>query len=200
MAAELDPSGRISLRRTSVLLLDANPQSLDVMRQILAGFGVRSIHACETAKDARMMFHAHTIELAIVDPLFTDSSGFDFIRWTRREENSANRCMAIIAAMGHQTMANVRAARDAGANLVVAKPLSPEVLLQRITWVARENRQFIVAPGYAGPDRRFRNDGPPHGQNGRRIDDLSAEVPDAAMPNMSQFEVDEMFKPRKVAL
>ncbi len=48
-------------------------------------------------------------------------------------------------------------ARDAGANVVVAKPLSPEILLQRIHWVARESRSFIVAPNYAGPDRRFKN-------------------------------------------
>jgi DNA-binding response OmpR family regulator len=102
--------------------------------------------------------------------------------------------------MGHQTLGNVRQARDAGANLVVAKPLSPDVLLRRITWVARESRQFIVAPGYVGPDRRFRNDGPPVGTNGRRSDDLSLEVPDAVMPNMSQNEVDVLFKPRRVSL
>ncbi|SUS03265.1 Two-component system response regulator [uncultured Defluviicoccus sp.] len=200
MGAALDLSARINLKRTSVLVLDQNPQALAVMRQVLNGFGVRAVHSCETAKDARRVFRDNALELAIVDPLFVDDSGFEFIRWARREEDNQNRCIAIIAAIGHQTLTNVRAARDAGANVVVAKPLSPEVLLQRIHWVARENRQFIIAQGYAGPDRRFRNDGPPPGTDGRRNDDLSFDVPIAAAPNMDQSEIDEMFKPRKISL
>ena len=67
-------------------------------------------------------------------------------------------------------------------------------------FVARENRQFVVAPGYVGPDRRFKNVGPPAGTDGRRSDDLTAEVPDAAEPNMSQDELDAMFKPMKVMI
>jgi DNA-binding response OmpR family regulator len=200
MSATIDLSARINLKRTSVLVLDPNPQALGVMRQILNGFGVRAMHGCETAAEAREVFYDKTLELAIIDPLFADDTGFEFMRWMRREEASANRCIGVIAAIGHQTLTNVRLARDAGANIVVAKPLSPEKLLQRIAWVARENRPFIVAPGYVGPDRRFKNDGPPAGTNGRRSDDLSFDVPTAAAANMSQDEVDGMFKPRKIAL
>jgi DNA-binding response OmpR family regulator len=200
VGAAIDLSARINLKRTSILVLDANQQALNVMRQMLNGFGVRAVHTCDNAKDARRIFLDQPLELMILDPLFVDDSGFEFIRWARREEGSANRCVAIIATMGHHTLANVRASRDAGANLVVAKPLSPEALLQRIAWAAREERSFIVAPGYAGPDRRFKNEGPPVGTSGRRSDDLSFDVPDAAAPNMSQNEVDELFKPRKIAL
>lgn len=200
MGAALDLSARINLNRTSVLVLDGNPQSLDLVRQILNGFGVRAVHACQHVRDAQRVFYDQALELVIVDPLFTDDSGFEFMRFMRREENSENRCVAVIAALGHQTLGNVRMARDAGASVVVAKPLSPDVLLQRILWVARENRPFIVAPGYVGPDRRFKNQGPPLGTNGRRVDDLSFEVPKEAMPNMNQSEIDGMFKPRKVAL
>jgi|JI10StandDraft_1071094.scaffolds.fasta_scaffold25901_9 DNA-binding response OmpR family regulator len=200
MGAALDLSARINLNRTSVLVLDSNPQSLDLLRRVLNGFGVRSVHACQHVRDAERIFYDQTLELIIVDPLFEDDSGFEFIRFARREENSPNRCVGIIAALGHQTLGNVRAARDAGANTVVAKPLSPDVLLQRIHWVARESRPFIVAPNYVGPDRRFKNQGPPLGTNGRRTDDLSFDVPVAAGPDMNQSQIDEMFKPMKVAL
>lgn len=200
MGANLDLSARINLNRSSVLVLDSNPQSLDVLRHILSGFGVRAVHACQHIRDAQRIFYDQTLELMIVDPLFTDDSGFAFMRFVRREEKSQNRCVAIIAALGHQTLANVRAARDAGANTVVAKPLSPDVLLQRIHWVARETRPFIVAPNYVGPDRRFKNQGPPVGTNGRRVDDLSFDVPVAAGPDMKQSDIDGMFKPMKVSL
>ena len=40
----------------------------------------------------------------------------------------------------------------------------------------------------------------PVGTNGRRADDLSLDVPVAAGPDMNQSQIDELFKPRKVAL
>lgn len=200
MAPVTDMSARINLRRSSVLVVDGNPQALDLMRQMLAGFGVRAVHATESTDDAREMFHTYGLDLIVIDPMFTGDEGFGFIRWARREEASPNRCTSIVATMGHQTLSNVRAARDAGANAVLGKPLSPEAMLQRIMWTARETRPFVVAPGYVGPDRRFKNEGPPPGTEGRRVDDLSIEVPKEAAANMSQFEVDELFKPRKVAL
>lgn len=183
-----------------MLVVDSNGQSLDLLRQILSGFGVRTISTCQTIRDAERVFTDKTLELVIIDPMFVDDSGYEFIRFMRREEQSPNRCVPVIAALGHQTLGNVRLARDAGASVVIAKPLSPDVLLRRIHWVARDSRQFIVAPGYCGPDRRFKNEGPPLGTNGRRADDLSAVVPDASTPNMQQAEIDEMFKPRRVAL
>jgi DNA-binding response OmpR family regulator len=200
MASDLDLSSRINLRRANALVVDSNPQSLDLMRQILSGFSMRMIHTVESTQEAQRIFACEGLELVVIDPLFVDDSGFEFIRWARRDESSPNRCIAILAALGHQTLGNVRAARDAGANMVVSKPLSPEIMLKRIAWIARENRQFIVSPGYVGPDRRFKNEGPPVGMDGRRADDLSAVVPTAKAPNMSQSEVDNLFKPRKVAL
>jgi DNA-binding response OmpR family regulator len=196
----LNLSQRISLKRTSVLLLDGNEQALDVMRRTLTGFGVGAIHACTNVAAARAVFEADMLELVIADPLVADEDGFEFLRWMRRHPSSPNTCVAIFAAIGHRTQQNVIAARDAGANFIVGKPLAPETLLERIEWVAREARPFVVAPGYAGPDRRFKNSGPPQGTHGRRADDLSIDVPDAKDPNMSQFEVDELLKPRKVSL
>ena len=198
--AALDPNARINMRGASVLVLDSNQQALEVMRQTLSGFGVRMVHAFDEVEPARAAFREQSLSLTIVDPLMAAGAGYDFIRWMRREESSPNYCAPVIAAVGHHTLANVSAARDAGANFVVAKPLSPEVLLQRIEWIARENRQFVVAAGYAGPDRRFKNEGPPPGIEGRRSNDLPLELPDAGEPNMSQMEVDGLFKPRKVVL
>ncbi|HVY86864.1 MAG TPA: response regulator [Caulobacterales bacterium] len=196
--ASLDLSARINLRRASVLVLDRNEQAGDVVRQILSGFGVRAVHVTDAIADARKFFLQQTLELFILDPLL--EGGFEFLSWTRRETDCANQTVPIIAAMGHQTDKNVRAARDAGANFVVAKPLAADVLLQRIEWIARENRPFVAAPNYVGPDRRFKNEGPPPGCDGRRADDLSLETPTASSPNMSQFEVDELMKPQRVTL
>ena len=69
---------------------------------------------------------------------------------------------------GHTQLRNVQRARDCGANYIVAKPVSPDVLLERIIWVAREKRPFIQCDSYFGPDRRVHDTGPPPGVAERR--------------------------------
>jgi hypothetical protein len=74
------------------------------------------------------------------------------------------------------------------------------VLLERINWVARDERSVIETDTYCGPDRRFKREGPPIGTQGRRSDDLSPEIGEAVDDNMSQDEINALMKPAKVAL
>ena len=48
-------------------------------------------------------------------------------------------------------------ARNAGANMIIRKPVAPSVLLDRIEWIARNTRPFVDSGDYRGPDRRIRN-------------------------------------------
>ena len=90
--------------------------------------------------------------------------------------------------------------RDCGASFVVTTPLTPTVLIQRIIWLSTDARDFIQSESYVGPDRRVRNMGPPLNVAGRRQGDLSTHVGDAVEANMDQSDIDNMFKPRRVAL
>ena len=83
---------------------------------------------------------------------------------------------------------------------MVAKPITPKVLLDRIFWVAKEDRLFVATDTYVGPDRRFKRLGPPAGMSGRRKDDLPAELGAASTPNLSQDQIDGLLKPMKVNL
>lgn len=191
---------RTNLTRASVLALDQSPQGLSIVCGILQAFGVRTLHRCSTVAEAKSCFSATPLDIAVIDPLFEREDGFALMAWARREALEQNRTIPVIAALGHVSLTNVASARDSGANFILAKPVTPDVLMQRIQWVARENRLFISAAGYVGPDRRFRNDGPPPGQQGRRFDDLPITIGDAQTPNMAQNEIDDLMKPRKVTL
>jgi hypothetical protein len=78
------------------------------------------------------------------------------------------------------------------------RPATSVALYRRIAWLARNERPFIEADTYAGPDRRFKRDGPPAGTNGRR-DDLSLDVGEATTSNMSQADIDAMLNGKGVA-
>jgi DNA-binding response OmpR family regulator len=108
--------------------------------------------------------------------------------------------MPVVLTMGHARPTQVHKARDSGANFVVTKPIAPKVLLERIFWVAREERPFIETKNYLGPERRFKREGPPIGKPGRRRGDLHEELGAASTPNLSQDQIDGLMKPQRATL
>jgi len=198
MGDVLQPSTRINLEKAVVLVLDDNGASLDILSQVVSGFGVKQLYRAESVKDAQALVKTKTFDLAISDVQMPEVDGVEFIQWLRREASEPNRYIPVILVTGHTRKPDVLRIRDAGANFTVAKPITPKVLLERIYWVAREERAFIECPTFVGPDRRFKHEGPPPGTDGRRRDDLPAEVGDAQEPNMSQEEINNLMRPAKV--
>lgn len=193
-------AARFNLSYSSILLLDESVHGLDLMAQILAGFGARSFHKTQTVEDAQKIAESRPFDLCIVDPDLSDRSGYDFIRWLR-QSNLQPQCHApVIVATGHAPLENVRRARDVGANVVIRKPLKSNLLLERILWVAREQRSFVQTSSYIGPDRRFQNLGPPGATEGRRKGDLKGSVKETADPNMLQSEIDLLLKPQRAKI
>jgi DNA-binding response OmpR family regulator len=122
------------------------------------------------------------------------------VRWLRRSNLPQNRFTPVLIVTGHTLESKVTEARDCGANFTVVKPVTPQVLLERIMWAARDKRQFVDVPSYAGPDRRFKFTGPPPGIQGRRADDLNTKVGAPVEPNMSQAQIDTIMQPQKISL
>ena len=200
MPEALLPSARINLERATVLVLDDNGASLDILSQVVSGFGVKQLYRAETVADAQALIRTKTFDLIVSDVQMPVTDGIEFIECLRREGGETNRYIPVILLTGHTRTSQIFKLRDAGSNYVVAKPLTPKVLLERIFWVAREERQFIECDSFIGPDRRFKHEGPPPGTDGRRKDDLPAEVGDAQTPNMSDDEIANLMRPAKVQI
>ncbi len=194
------PGSRINLEKVNCLLVDDSQQSVDILATVCAGFGIRSITKCLSGADAIAALNRAPFDLVLTDAQMPDMSGYELIRWIRREAAEPNRFAPIILITGHTRSSQVLRARDCGAHFTVAKPVTPKVLLDRICWVARDERSFIECDTYCGPDRRFKREGPPVGMQGRRHDDLSAELGEAKEENMSQDEINALMKPAKVSL
>ena len=122
------------------------------------------------------------------------------MRWLRRETPRPACLAPVIMLTGHAAPSKVKKSRDCGASFVVTKPLTPGVLLQRILWLARDEREFVEGAIYVGPDRRVRNFGPPLDDPGRRAGDLSTHVGEAVEANMDQTDIDMLIKPMRVSL
>lgn len=200
MPEALLPSARINLERATVLVLDDNGASLDILSQVVSGFGVKQLHRADSVIDAQALIRTKTFDLIISDVQMPVTDGIEFIEWLRRDGGESNRYVPVILVTGHTRTSQIFKLRDAGSNYVVAKPITPKVLLERIFWVAREERAFIECDTFIGPDRRYKHEGPPPGTDGRRRDDLPAEVGDAQTPNMSDDEIANLMRPAKVQI
>jgi DNA-binding response OmpR family regulator len=97
----------------------------------------------------------------------------------RRHADEANRFVPAIIVTGHTRISQVARARDCGAHFIIAKPITPKIILERIFWVGRETRMFIESDTYCGLDRRFKTEGPPAGMRGRRSEDHDVDFGDA---------------------
>jgi CheY-like chemotaxis protein len=171
MPEALQASTRINLEKVGVLLVDDSVASLNLLSQVVLGFGIKNLSRADSAKAAQALLRDHTYDLIISATNMASIDGYELVKWLRRGALEANRYLPVILVSGHTPPSQVFKARDAGANFTVAKPISPKVLLERILWAAKEERQFIECDSYLGPDRRFKNDGPPSGTKGRRRDD-----------------------------
>lgn len=196
----LDPAIRINLERSVVLLVDDNTQALEALSGMVRGFGVRKQFKCKSGAEAMHIVKTQELDLIVIDSAMPDMDGYDFVGWLRREAQPEAVFTPVIMLTGHAARSMVEKSRDSGANFVLAKPFTPEVLLQRIFWVAKDERQMVKAEGYVGPDRRFKNLGPPLGMKGRRKDDLTGHIGKATDPNLDQMDIDMLMKPAKVQL
>jgi CheY-like chemotaxis protein len=192
---------RLNLSKATVLLLQNNQAELDILGQVFIGFGVKAIRKCLTLTEAEdCIKHGILFDLIIVDCDMAGGVGFDFVTRLRRMEENENRLTPIMLVSGHTAPSSIARARDCGANFVVAKPITPKTMFDRVMWLARETRQFVVTETYAGPDRRHKTFGPPAGIKGRRHDDVSAKLGKAGGPDMSQSDIDALLNPKRAAL
>jgi DNA-binding response OmpR family regulator len=200
MRAAVSPRSRIDLEDTVVLIVDDNRLSLDILNSAFMGYGVRERLRSDNVEDAMRILKSRTIDLLVVEGGLPDNGAEVLIKWLRREASEPVCFTPVVVVLGHTARTSVFRARDAGANYVVAKPISAGILLSRVIWIAREHRAFLKGECYTGPDRRFHNMGIPVGLDGRRAGDLGVELGGPVDPNLSQSEVDSFMKPMKVDL
>src|SRR6201991_2251792 len=165
---------RLNLKGVTTLLIDSDLFTRGLVANMLRGFGMDSPTVGETGRQAQHHLEHHYADLVIMEGGMPDMTAADLIRWIRKQEKSPFRFVPIIVMSGYTQLRLVSEARDAGANIVVKKPVSPAGLFDRITWVARVQPPFIETSDSIGPDRRFKNKSPPDGKLKRETDEADS--------------------------
>jgi CheY-like chemotaxis protein len=181
-----------SLKGVSFIIADSNVYFSSLLFSMLKGFGADKIIQARDAQSATESLQTTKLDVMLCDFLLPPNGGMAFVRGVRLDANASYRKIPILFMTSDTRISIIKAARDAGANMIITKPLSPKGLYDRLSWVAFDTRAFVESKTYYGPDRRFKIEGFPDGQ-GRRKGDLPVEIGADSGPGLSQNEIDSLF-------
>lgn len=98
------------------------------------------------------------VDLVICEATMEPMDGLGLIKAIRAGSGDIPRDLPILVVSGNLDMPLVHRLRDAGANEILAKPVSVQGLSARINAIFNRPRDFIESTVYTGPDRRRRRD------------------------------------------
>ncbi len=163
----------MTLSDLHVLVVDDNEQMRFLVRCLLRAGGVLRISEAETAAEAFDILRATPVNAVVVDWKMQPVDGLAFTHMLRWNSDSPNPYVPILMLTAHTEASRVAAARDAGVNGFVKKPISARVLFERMTNALTDTRPFVRTPDFFGPDRR-RAQAPGYAGPRRRAEDRGA--------------------------
>lgn len=179
-----------SLSDIQVLVVDDNRQMRFLTRALLRAAGVYRVAEAAGALEAFELMNRFPVDLILADWKMQPVDGLAFTKMVRCAEDSPNRYVPILMMTAHTEMSRVAAARDAGVNGFLRKPISARILFDRMSAALLDNRVFVQSTTYVGPDRRR---GPKRGFAGpyRRADDdqIAPRAPD---PVFDMLDLDDV--------
>jgi len=167
-----------------------------VLTQILRGFSLGRIIEVDDGADAFAEMRASAVDFVIYDWMMEPLDGYDFTRLVRTAKDSPNPFIPIIMLTGHMEVFRVMQARDAGVTEFLAKPVSAQTLYRRIVSVIENQRAFVRAPQFVGPDRRRHKTSNRVGEERRASEKAKAQ--NAAAPAATDAKKNGHLSPAEV--
>ena len=154
-----------------VLVVDPYSQLREIIRDILLrGIGVEDVYEARDGEEALHTMRDYNPDVIIADSTMKPLNGIELTKRIRAGEASINPQTAIIVISGRAEVGEILAARDAGANEYLAKPVSAKILELRLHSIVERPRPFVRADNFFGPDRR-RHDASGYIGSERRADE-----------------------------
>ncbi|MCF8476577.1 MAG: response regulator [Pseudolabrys sp.] len=186
----------INLKDLVILVADQNSYLRRVVNGMLRGFGANKVLEVEHCNGLFQALSSGKIDILLCDMRLPPHGGLKLTRTIRRNSDNENRTLPILLMSSDTSETTVKNARDAGSNIVVAKPMSPAALYDRLGWIVFNPRPFVDTASYFGPDRRFKIEGYPGGV-GRRKGDKIIDVAEEVGPALDQDDIDSLFSNAK---
>ncbi len=172
MRGEFDPAG------LSALVIDENAYSRAISIDQLRGMGFRGALGAPDPRTAWDILLQSAPNVILIEWFDAGTASLDFVRRVRTSEESPDRAVPILVLTARSAQASVEAAREAGVNGFMRKPISALALGKYVGNAVARPGPFVATAAYVGPCRRRRGVSEYAGP-WRRLDDVapSANVP-----------------------
>ncbi len=148
-----------NFERISALIIDGNWDMRRMLGSALLDFGVSDVEFAADGREALRKLKGAPIDLVISEYRLGHIDGIELTRQIRRSRYDMDPHLAVILMTSQTSELVVKSARDAGVSAVVAKPVAPAVLRDRIIHLTKNPRPFVRSREFFGPDRRIRDEG-----------------------------------------
>ncbi len=151
MSAEFD------ITAITALVVDANFYYRKTAQGVLRLAGIRKVLTAESVEEALDLIQRLQPNVMLTEWMPGPMGELEFVRHVRQSEDIPNRAMPILMLSGRRRQIDVEAARTAGADGYLMKPVSAAAVAIKVATVVGRPRAFITTAAYSGPCRRRRN-------------------------------------------
>lgn len=139
-----------------ILVTDPDQVARQLIMRSVQGWRPADFTFAGTAAEAKAALSAgeRAFDLMFVDAQLPDDSGVRLTRWVRADHASPRPNLPVVLMSSAFPQDSIKAARHAGAHLVMQKPVNTSRVAQIVDEAASAYPNFIVSPAYVGPDRR----------------------------------------------
>jgi CheY-like chemotaxis protein len=142
-----------NLEKLNILVLEKHLLIRNLLTEVFREFGVSTVLSTADPVIAWDMFKQSPVDLILSD--WSDGlDGMAFLRLVRQSPESANPFVPVIVCTANTEYRHVCYARDTGMTDFLAKPVSAKTIYGRICAAIENQRAFVRAANFFGPDRR----------------------------------------------
>jgi len=145
---------KIAFDQLRFVVVDDNAHMRRILRTMLRAFGSREIYEAEDGASGLEAVEGYQPDILITDIKMPIFDGIELIQMIRNPDGFSQAYLPIIVLSAYSEKDRVIAARDAGANEFLCKPVSAATLYARVQNIIENPRPFIRTKNYFGPDRR----------------------------------------------
>lgn len=138
----------------TVAVYDPVAMNRNATRNVLYSLGFREIDSFASMDDMRRAISTRDFDLIVAEVPPGEKQVCEFVAGVRRSTIGTNPFTVVVLTTFVAEGQTVRAMLDSGADDVLTRPFSTNVLGERIRTLVEGRKNFVVTSDYVGPDRR----------------------------------------------
>ena len=139
---------------THIVLFDDDTFTVKILESVLLSFDVGKVSIIQKQEELQLYLQNHSVDCVMMEWFGWEKPSLELLTFIRTSGRVKNSEMPVVMCTGRTDLDHVIKARDAGANEVIAKPISPKHVFEKLYSAMFKVREFIADEAFTGPDRR----------------------------------------------